>query len=52
MWKFAEEIFWKKAECRKDFVESSSITSEIDDYAVMKGDNDVTLIKTNTNKRC
>ena len=52
MWKFAEEIFWKKVECRKGFVESSGITSEIDDYEVMKGDNDVILIKTNTNKRC
>ncbi len=33
-------------------MEISSITSEIEDYEVMKGDNNVTLIKTNTNKRC
>ena len=33
-------------------MEISSITSEIDDNELMKGDIDVTLIKKNTNKRC
>ena len=46
----------KKTGCRKDIMESSNITNEIDDdYEVTEVDSDVALTsqaQTNTTKRC
>ena len=56
MRKKKKEISSKKTGCRKDIVESSNITNEIDDdYEVTEVDSDVALTRqaqTKTTKRC